>query len=92
MFVNSKFKNDLKLILKIKIIKKMNKFETLKSEALEMSRKSCCNFQHGCLIVKQGRIVSSACNDENGHAEYNAIKNLQRLLYNSQGFEERKER
>ena len=63
-----------------KSINKMNKFENLKTEAVEMSQKSCCNFQHGCLIVKQGRVVSSACNDENGHAEYNAVKALQRLL------------
>lgn len=56
------------------------KLESLKLQALEVSRKSCCNFQHGCLITRKGRVVASACNDEFGHAEYNAVQNVYRLL------------
>ena len=52
----------------------------LRLQALQESQKSLCNFQHGCLIVRQGRVIASAHNDESGHAEYNAVKALQRLL------------
>ena len=73
-------KNDSKKTKNTK--SKMNtcKLNALKLEALRVSQNSCVNFQHGCLIVRNGRIVSSACNNEYGHAEYNAVKNLQRLL------------
>lgn len=57
------------------------RLQSLKLHALELCKQSCCNFQHGCLIVRQGRIVASGFNDYKGHAELNAVKNLQRLLY-----------
>lgn len=52
----------------------------LTSEAVKISEKSCCHFKHGALIVRKGRIISSACNDENNHAEVNAILKIERLL------------
>jgi len=62
--------------------------EYLKSCALEESKKSGYNFKHGCVIVRNGRIVAKAFNDHKGHAEHNAILALQRVLCGSAKGEE----
>lgn len=53
------------------------KYDLLET-AIEMSNKSYGHFKHGCLIIRKGYIVASAWNNESGHAEMNAIKNLQK--------------
>ena len=46
----------------------------LQSIAVELSKTSCASYhQHGALLVRKGRIISSAVNDENAHAEVNAV-------------------
>jgi deoxycytidylate deaminase len=52
----------------------------LTSEAVKISQQSCCHFKHGALVIKKGRIISSGYNDENNHAEVNALLKIQRLL------------
>ncbi len=56
------------------------RLQNFKDEALELSNNSCCNFQHGCVIVRKGEILARGFNDENCHAEQNAISALERLL------------
>ena len=64
------------------------RLQNFKDEALELSNNSCCNFQHGCVIVRKGEILARGFNDENCHAEQNAISALERGLL---GQGERKE-
>ena len=53
----------------------------LQSIAVELSKTSCASYhQHGALLVRKGRIISSAVNDENAHAEVNAVLKGYRLL------------
>ena len=59
------------------------KLQNLKLQSLELSAKSYVGFQHGCLIVRNGRVVAKSCNDARGHAECNAISALQRGLCGS---------
>ena len=47
--------------------------EFFKDEAIEASKKSYCHFQHGAIVIRKGRIISSSCNDDHNHAEINAI-------------------
>ena len=56
------------------------RLQNLKGESLELANKSYAGFQHGCLIVRNGKVVSQAVNDNRGHAECNAISALQYLL------------
>ena len=56
------------------------KLQNLKLQSLSLAEKSYCNFKHGCVIVRGNQIVSRGWNDIHGHAEYNAVKALQRLL------------
>jgi pyrimidine deaminase RibD-like protein len=56
------------------------KLQVLKDECFLLTEKSHCNFKHGCVIVRGNQIVSRGWNDIHGHAEYNAVKALQRLL------------
>ena len=58
----------------------MTDLENLKLRAVELSKKSCNNFQHGCLIIRNGKVIASAFNDHNGHAEHNALRNVYRVL------------
>lgn len=57
-----------------------DKVENFKLEAVKVAEKSSCAFQHGCLIIRNGKIVATGYNDEYNHAERNAVENLQRLL------------
>ena len=59
------------------------RLQNLKGESLDLARKSYSGFQHGCLIVRNGKVVSRAVNDARGHAECNAISALQRGLCGS---------
>ncbi len=56
----------------------MNLLETkmfmFKDDAIAASLKSCHKYhKHGALLIKNGQIISSGCNDEYNHAEHNAI-------------------
>lgn len=53
--------------------------------AVEESRKSHAIHQHGAVIIRNGRVVSTGFNNEKGHAEVNAIRNVYRLLRGSEG-------
>jgi len=57
--------------------------EYLKSYALEESKKSGYNFKHGCVVVRNGKIIASGFNDHKGHAEHNALKSVYRVLCGS---------
>ena len=59
------------------------KLQNLKLQSLSLAEKSYVGFQHGCLIVRNGRVITSSVNDARGHAECNAISALQRLLCSS---------
>lgn len=59
--------------------------ESLKSRALEESRKSLCNFKHATLIIYKGRVVASGHNDDRYHSEENAMRELRRGLCGKQG-------
>ena len=61
------------------------KLQNLKLQSLSLAEKSYGGFQHGCLIVRNGRVITSACNDARGHAECNAIAALQRVLSGQRG-------
>ena len=39
--------------------------------------------KHGALLIRNGQIISSGCNDEHRHAEHNAILTGYRLLCGS---------
>ena len=56
------------------------KLQNLKLQSLNLAEKSYVGFQHGCLIVRNGRVITSSVNDTRGHAECNAISALQYLL------------
>ena len=57
--------------------------ENLKLHALEESKKSAFNFKHGCVIIRNGKIVATGFNDHRGHAENNALNQVYRLLCRS---------
>ena len=59
------------------------KLSSLQNQSLQVSKNSCCNFQHGCVISHQGHSVASGFNDIYGHAERNAISALYRVLQGS---------
>lgn len=47
------------------------------NEALnEASKSTNKKHSHGCVIVKGGKIISRGYNDQNKHAEINALKKL----------------
>tara|TARA_R110001599_G_scaffold217355_1_gene415566 strand:+ start:2632 stop:2844 length:213 start_codon:yes stop_codon:yes gene_type:complete len=52
--------------------------ENLKLQALAESHKSYSAFQHGCVIVRNGKIVATGFNDENSHAECRALNSLKK--------------
>lgn len=52
--------------------------------AVNVSRKSSCKYHHhGAIIVRGNRVVAQGYNDENGHAEVNAVRNLYWVLQGS---------
>ena len=52
--------------------------------AIDISRKSSCKYHHhGAVIVRQGRVIATGFNDEKGHAEVNAVRNMWRVLWGS---------
>ena len=61
------------------------KLQNLKLQSLDLCAKSYVGFQHGCLIVRNGKVVSQAVNDTRGHAECNAISALYRVLSGQRG-------
>ena len=54
--------------------------ENLKLHALEESKKSGFNFKHGCVIIRNGKIVATGHNDHKGHAEHNALNQVYYVL------------
>lgn len=48
--------------------------------ALETASKSNRYYQHGALLIKNGRIISEGFNDFNLHAEVSALLNVYRIL------------
>lgn len=65
------------------------KMSAFKDAAIETASRSCNRYhKHGALLIRNGKIVSSGCNDEYNHAEHNAVQNGYRLLC---GSEERKD-
>ena len=54
---------------------------TLKLVAQDTSRRSYSKYQqHGAVLVRNGKVISTGVNNERGHAEVNAILRLRRLL------------
>ena len=67
---------------------KTQKMYGFKDAAIDAATKSCNKYhKHGALLIRNGQIISSGHNDENRHAEHNAILAGYRLLC---GFKERK--
>ena len=65
------------------------RISNFKQAAVEVSRRSYAKYhQHGALLIRNGRIISSGVNDEFNHAEVNAIKKVYCLLPGLQGREE----
>ena len=52
--------------------------------AVDISRKSCAKYHHhGAVIFRQGQVIATGWNDEKGHAEVNAVRNMWRVLRGS---------
>jgi len=59
----------------------MAKLLSLQNVALQVSKKSCAKYhRHGAVLIKNGDVISSGVNDENHHAEVNAVLRLYRVL------------
>lgn len=54
------------------------------SAALQSSAKY---HQHGSVLIRNGRVIATSCNDERGHAEYNLLKTVYCLLQKFEGKE-----
>ena len=55
------------------------------NDLMDIALKVSCNssnkyHKHGALLIRNNEIIGSGCNDENRHAEYNAILSWYRLL------------
>lgn len=52
--------------------------------AVTISRKSTCKYHHhGAVILRGNRVIATGWNNENGHAEVNAVENVYRVLQGS---------
>ena len=61
-----------------------NRMFAFKDDAVDVASKSYHKYhKHGALLVRNGQIISSGFNDENRHAEHNAILAGYRLLCGS---------
>lgn len=63
----------------------MSNLLNMRQKAVEISRRSYAKYHHhGAIVFRNGKIISSGVNDENHHAEENAVRNVYRLLWRSQ--------
>ena len=71
--------------------RKKDQMETLRLFAVEIAKESPHTYhQHGALIVKNGRVISTGFNDAKYHAEHNALRHVYHLLrFKRKGLQER---
>lgn len=61
------------------------KLNNLILDALSLTSKSCMNFKHAALIIRNGKVIASGFNSDLIHAELSAITSLQRVLQGHKG-------
>lgn len=68
----------------------MSNLSLFMKSAAEISRRSSCKYHHhGAVIIRNGRVIAEGINNEHGHAEVNAVRNVYRLLRGSTKGKER---